>query len=198
MATCPATESDCVMLPVIQDLSARVEGIEKAQSQEGEKTRAIVSGVSTKVDRVDAKLDRVIEGLRIGAIVPAPVERKEHGNGNGKHPPPSNQRRESLISWSTDEDTGLHAAPTWASRARDTVSLLEAVDGERERLAIENAALKARMSEREKQNGIAREDKQRSSDMTLKKWQIIAGLVTTILGSGLITALISYLATGHP
>lgn len=188
---CPASEADCVMLPIIQDLSTRVHGLEKSQVAEGEKTRAGLSGLSTKIDRVDKKLDRVIEGLEIGQVVPVRTSipshptRDEHVAGNGKDRP--------LLSWSADEDTGMHTAPVWAGRAKEGASILEVTDRERQRLAIENASLKASMAEREKLVCVAREDRNRSNELTLKKWQIATGLVTTVLGSGVITLIVSYL-----
>ena len=170
----------CQMLDVIDDLRVRVGTLEKNVGAEAERTRAAISGMNTKMDGIDKKLDRVIEGLEFGVIVPTSPNKAE---GNGK------DKQDSLLSWDRSEDTGLHAAPTWASRARETASTLEVIDAERERLAIENAALRAAATERSRISQRRRLDAKEQGDFTIKKWQIIAGLVTAILGSGVITAL---------
>lgn len=176
---------ECQMLDVIDDLRVRVGTLEKNVGAEAERTRAAISGMNTKMDGIDKKLDRVIEGLEFGVIVPTSPNK----DGNGK------DHRNSLLSWDRSEDTGLHAAPTWATRARETASTLEAIDAERERLAIENAALRAAATERSRISQRRRLDTKEQGEFTIKKWQIVAGLITAILGSGVVTALVSWLAT---
>ncbi len=175
MTSC--TLDDCMMLNEITDLKTRVSTLEQNVA-----TRASVSALNTKIDGMDRKLDTLIDGIRIGKVVP---DRKRGKNGD----------KSSLLPWDPNEDTGLHAAPTWAQRSREAAGTAEILDAERERLAIENAALKAAAQERTKISQRRRADMKEKGELTIKKWKIVAGLMTAILGSGVATALVSWLLT---
>ena len=147
---------------------------DEMQKHEQRATREFV-GVFATISRVETKVDRMLEGLRIGQIVRAPS--------------PS-------LDWELDEPTMTgredpnRAASMWAERAREAAERLDAMQSELIAAKTATAAAMARCEERSRHSD-------RAHAHSIARWKLITGLIVTVLTSGAVTAFLANLLSGR-
>jgi len=95
--------------------SADIQALHVSQSRSNQRHTEQMISVHSTVSRIETKVDRILEGISIGAIVPA-------------RPPESPRRPLPSLGWDIDEPThpgDADSASTWAHRARMTAELAE-------------------------------------------------------------------------
>jgi hypothetical protein len=103
-----------------------------------------------RLETVEKKQDRILEGLEIGVIRPA-----QHSLG-----------------WEEDEDTGVHDAPTWATRAKGAAFELSSV-------RAENIRLQAIQDERNRISDRA----QAKGKLSVDRWKVTATIIIAAIAS---------------
>ena len=128
--------------------------------------KAEVSAVRTETRRANQKLDRLVEGMKLGNIQPAPL-------------PVVEVPTVSIPDWDPDEPTlsGREpevAATIWKVRANDVADKIAQLQAD---LAAAHATIEATEAERNRQSdrAAARDDRRWS------KWQKIGGIVVAII-----------------
>jgi hypothetical protein len=164
--TCP-TAPVCSMEGDIRELKEDNRAIRQEVASLRSTLDGRVSAVFTEISKINTKLDNLIEGVRIGAIVPQPPT-----------------QRPSQLGWDKDEDTGLHQVSEWAQRAKSTAELLEEEQERAHRAEVEAAALRAKLAERDAMALAKREQEKLVGEWSVKKWQLVLGAVVTLLGAG--------------
>lgn len=150
----------CLRSDDIQALFVGQQSLDRSQTEFSMTTNAALSALRSDVRRNGLKIDKLLDGLRFGHIQPAePVETQSLPR------PPAIS-----IEWDPDEDTGVHPLPVWSARAREAHEKASS-------LQSELAAAKARLEERDRQSERVRLRQAATSDVTIKKWQIVAGII---------------------
>lgn len=125
-------------------------------------------GVFAAISRVETKVDRLLEGVGIGAVNP----------------------RMPSIDYDELTDTGVIRASQLLEEEnrRLTAELVAAKTAA--------AAAVARFDERARQSDRARADEAKVADMSIARWKLVVGLVATVLTSGTVAALLAQLLGG--
>lgn len=99
------------------------------------------------------------------------------------------------------------SASVWATRAKEAAKQLADLSDERERLALENAALRAEQQTKEHLAQAAKADARMESErakaaakvkfeLSIARWKLVAGLVAAVLGSGTVAVLLQNCLSG--
>jgi thymidylate synthase len=163
----------CLRNDEIEDLKQRAREQHNAQvTHEHRVTQEFIT-VFGAISKMDTKLDRLLEGLRIGQVVRAPVQ---------------------SVDWELDEPTNIgrtpdHSASIWAERAREAAEKIEVLQADLLSAKTAEASAAARFDERTRHSD-------RVHALSITKWKLIVGLIATVVTSGTVTALIAQLLKG--
>jgi hypothetical protein len=115
---------------------------------------AFKSAVMGEFRLVHDKLDRIIEGIRIGSITAEPD-----------------------LDWDCSEPTGVHDRTVWSARAKQAAE-------QNALLGARVSALQAQLSERQRYSERVREDRTRADQLHITRWKLACWLIAAILSSG--------------